>query len=113
LPPSVLFRERRVYRAPVLLVVTAFRQGRSPDFTFQRLKLLRGPWRSTINRWRRCFTELFAESAVWRRVSGRLMPPVAAQPAGALLQSVRRALQRPGDLSETVGFRPVIRGPDR
>jgi hypothetical protein len=78
LPPSVLFWERRVYWAPVLLVVTAFRQGRSPDFTFQRLKLLWGPWRSTINRWRRYFTELFAESAVFRRVSGRLMPPVAA-----------------------------------
>jgi hypothetical protein len=62
----------------VLLVVTAFRQGRSPDFTFQRLKLLWGPWRSTINRWRRYLQNCFDESAVFRRVAGRLMPPVAA-----------------------------------
>lgn len=78
LPPSVLFWGRRVYWAPVLLVVTAFRQGCNPALTFQRLKLLWGPWRSTIKRWHHYFRDLFAQSSVWRRVSGRLMPPVAA-----------------------------------
>lgn len=77
LPPSVLFWGRRVYFAPVVLLVTALRQGRNPDATLEKLKGLCGVWRSTIKRWQRYFKELFPGSVNWRRLSGRLMPPVA------------------------------------
>ena len=77
LPPSVRFWGRRVYLAPVVLLVTALRQGRNPDATLEKLKALCGVWRSTIKRWQRYFKELFPRSASWRRLSGRLMPPVA------------------------------------
>jgi len=77
MPPSVRFWGRRVYLAPVVLLVTALRQGRNPDATLEKLKALCGVWRSTIKRWQRYFKELFPHSASWRRLSGRLMPPVA------------------------------------
>jgi hypothetical protein len=50
LPPSVLFWGRRVYWAPVMLLVTALRQGRNPDATLEKLKSFCGVWRSTIKR---------------------------------------------------------------
>jgi hypothetical protein len=77
LPPSVLFWGRRVYWAPVLLLVTALRQGRNPEATLEKLKTLCGVWRSTVKRWQRYFRDLFPDSATWRRLSGRLIPPIA------------------------------------
>jgi hypothetical protein len=77
LPPSVLFWGRRVYWAPVVLLVTALRQGCNPDATLEKLKALCGVWRSTVKRWQRYFRELFPSSATWRRLSGRLIPPIA------------------------------------
>lgn len=79
LPPSVRFWGRRVYWAPVLVLMTALRQGRPPEVTLERLKGFCGVWRSTIKRWRHYFEELFADSRVYRRLSGRLMPPIAAE----------------------------------
>jgi len=91
-PPSVRFWGRRVYWAPVLVLVTALRQGRNPDATLVRLKALCGVWRSTIRRWRHYFRDLFTDSAAWRRVSGRLMPPLAADRLPrSLLQRVRHS----------------------
>jgi hypothetical protein len=37
LPPSVLFLDRRVYFAPVMLVITALRQGRDRGYTVEKL----------------------------------------------------------------------------
>lgn len=79
LPPSVRFWGRRVYWAPVMLLAAALRQGHQPAITLERLKALCGVWRSTVNRWRRYFCELFAQTANYRRLSGRLWPPIAAE----------------------------------
>ena len=80
------FWGRRVYWAPVLLLVSALRQGTSPVFTLERLKAFCGVWRSTVNRWQRYFRDLFAKSSSYRRLSGYLMPPIAADniPRGLL-----------------------------
>lgn len=86
LPPSVLFWGRRVYWAPVMLLVTALRQGRNPDATLEKLKGLCGVWRSTVKRWQRYFGEVFIHSLRWLRLSGRLIPPIGAdQLPGAVL----------------------------
>jgi hypothetical protein len=70
LPPSVRFWARRVYWAPVVLLVSALRQGQNPDITLTRLKGLCGVWRTTVKRWQRYFKELFARSVNYRRLSG-------------------------------------------
>lgn len=77
LPPSVLFWGRRVYWAPVFLVVTALRQGRDKGYTIAKLMALFGVTRQTLSRWLSYFREIFPCSQSWRRLSGRLMPPVA------------------------------------
>lgn len=78
LPPSVRFWERRVYWAPVMLLVSALRQGRHPDATMERLKGLCGAWRTTVHRWLRYFRDLFPHSTYYRRLSGHLMPPIGS-----------------------------------
>jgi len=60
-----------------MVLVCALRQGRNPDATLEKLKALCGVWRSTIKRWQRYFRELFPLSVTWRRLSGRLLPPIA------------------------------------
>jgi hypothetical protein len=79
LPASVLFWGRRVYWAPVLLVVTALRQGRVQGYTLRRLQALFGITRPTLARWIGYFREQFPHSLGFRRLAGRLMPPVAIQ----------------------------------
>lgn len=75
-----------MYWAPVLLLVSALRQKTNPDVTLERLKGLCGVWRSTVKRWQRYFKELFPQSANYRRLSGRLIPPIGPdQLPGALL----------------------------
>ena len=78
LPPSVRFWGRRVYWAPVVLLISALRQGRHPEATLQRLKALCGVWRSTVKRWQRYFRDLFPQTISFRRLSGRLMPPIGS-----------------------------------
>jgi hypothetical protein len=96
LPPSVRFWERRVYWGPVLLLVSALRQGSSPEVTLERVKESCGVWRSTVKRWQRYFRELFAQSIQWRRLSGRLMPPIAERHLpGALLARFCQACAEP------------------
>jgi len=86
LPPSVRFWGRRVYWAPVLLLVGALRQGQKPAVTMERLKALCGVWSSTVKRWQRYFQELFSQSDRYRRLSGRLLPLISPdQLPGALL----------------------------
>lgn len=76
LPASVRFWGRRVYWAPVVLLVSALRQWRHPLVTLQRLRALCGVWRATVKRWQRYFRELFADSIGFRRLCGRLMPAI-------------------------------------
>jgi len=92
LPPSVLFWGRRVYWAAVVLVVTALRQGRTRGYTVRRLQALFGLTRPTLSRWISYFRQQFSHSRCWQRLTGRLMPPVAAhQLPGALIERFVRA----------------------
>lgn len=95
LPPSVLFWGRRVYWANVLLVVTALRQGRSCGYTVERLKALFGVTRPTLARWLSYFRDIFPGSQSWRRLSGRLMPPVVEHELPRAL--IERFVQARGD----------------
>jgi len=96
LPPSVRFWERRVYWAPVLLIITALRQGRNPDRTLEQLKGLFGVWRSTVNRWKHYFQELFPQSIKYRRLAGHLIPPIqSSHLPKALLGRFESAVQNP------------------
>ena len=76
LPPSVRFWGRRVYWAPVMLLVSALRQGQKPVITLKRLKALFEVCRLTVKRWEQYFQELFTQSIRYRRLSGRLLPPI-------------------------------------
>lgn len=95
LPPSVLFWGRRVYWAAVFLVVVALRQGRTRGYTVERLKALFGVTRPTLARWMRYFQQVFPHSRMWRRLSGRVLPPI---PEGQLPASlIARFIQARGD----------------
>ena len=59
-----------------MLLVSALRQGQKPVITLERLKAICGVWRSTIKRWEHYFRELFTQSVRYRRLSGRLFPPI-------------------------------------
>jgi len=62
----------------VLLLVSALRQVLNPTVTLEQLKARFGVWRSTVNRWRRYFRDIFAKSAGYRRLAGHLMPPIGS-----------------------------------
>ncbi|XPS84753.1 uncharacterized protein Dvar_27710 [Desulfosarcina variabilis str. Montpellier] len=82
----------------MLLIITALRQGRNPDRTLEQLKGLFGPWRSTVNRWKHYFQELFpqSQSIKYRRLAGHLIPPIhSSQLPKALLGRFESAVQNP------------------
>ena len=111
LPPSVRFWGRRVYWAPVLLLVSALRQGQNPVVTLERLKSLCGVWRSTVKRWQRYFRDIFAQSIKYRRLSGHLMPPIASdQLPGSLLARFYKACGEPQAALVTC-LRTLAQGP--
>ena len=92
LPPSVLFMERRVFWAPVVLVVTTLRQQRTTGSGARRLKKLLNVSKETLKRWMRFFREVFPTSDPWRRVRGRVGGEVRDQelPSGLLEQFMAR-----------------------
>ena len=96
LPPSVRFWNRRVYWAPVVLLVTALRQEKSPAITLERLKSLCGLWRSTVKRWQRYFQNIFPKSDGYRRLGGHLLPGVTSeQLPGELISRFYRVFKNP------------------
>lgn len=96
MPPSVRFWGRRVYWAPIVLLVTALRQGRNPNVTLNRLKGICGVWRTTVKRWQLYFRQLFPQSIACSSLSGRLMPPMAIDELpGALLERFYQTFSNP------------------
>ena len=95
LPPSVLFWGRRVYWGAVVLVVTALRQGRVEGVSAQRVQRRFGITRPTLTRWLRYFREHFPQTLAWRRVAGRLWPPV--QSDGLVRDLLSRFVRARGD----------------
>jgi hypothetical protein len=84
-PPSVRFFGRRVYLAPVFLLVSAM-QGALTARRLARLHDLFGVDRRTVIRWRQWWRESFPMTAFFRAMAGRFIPAMAiARLAGALL----------------------------
>lgn len=84
-PPSVRFFGRRVYLAPVFLIVSAM-QGALTARRLGRLHDLFGVDRRTVLRWRQWWCASFPMTALWRAMAGRFMPAVAlASLSGSLL----------------------------
>jgi hypothetical protein len=80
----------------VLFIATALRQARNPDRTLEQLKGLFGVWRSTVNRWKHYFRELFPQTVAYRRLAGHLMPPIHPRYLPkALLDRFERAAKDP------------------
>lgn len=75
----------------MFLVVVALRQGRTQGYTVERLKALFGVTHPTLSRWMRYFRQVFPHSPAWRRLSGRVLPPVPEEhlPAGLLVRFVQ------------------------
>ena len=74
-PPSMRFLGRKVYLAPVVVVVSAMRHGATAA-RMRKLRDLFGVSRRTVERWRAWWRETFAESPFWRIASAAFMPPV-------------------------------------
>ena len=94
-----------------MLVVTALRQGRDQGYTVEKLRALFGVTRPTLTRWLGYFRKLFPYSQNWRRLSGRLMPPVVEdQLPGCLIE---RFVQTRGDpeLGLTACLQSLFLGP--
>lgn len=88
-PPSVRFFGRRVYLAPVLLIVSAMR-GALTARRLGRLRRLYDVDRRTVLRWRGWWRESFATTAFWRAMAARFAPAVViAELTGALLARFR------------------------
>ena len=75
----MLFWGRRVYWGVVIIVVTALRQQRAEGSSARKLQELFGVTRLSLKRWLGYFREVFPQSAMWRKLCGRWMPPVTAE----------------------------------
>jgi hypothetical protein len=85
-PPSVRFLGRRVYLAPVFLIVSAM-QGALTARRLRRVQELTGADRRTVVRWRKWWRELLPATGFWRAMASRFMPPVVLDElAGSLLE---------------------------
>jgi hypothetical protein len=84
-----------VYVSVVVILVAAMRQGLSGK-RVARLGEALGVEGRTLARWRRWWTETFAQSAFWRGVRGRLPGLVAAERLPLGLVEAFRAGRRDG-----------------
>jgi hypothetical protein len=66
----VRFLGRRVYLGPLVMLVTAMRQGPTPRGA-RELQTLFGADRATIARWQRFWREIFPASDFWKVASAR------------------------------------------
>jgi hypothetical protein len=109
-PPSVRFWGRRVYWAPVVVLVTALRQGKNPAVTLERLKGLCSVWRSTVNRWRDYFLNIFPKEWSRHPLSGRIM----LQASDCLLQDLLAEFSQrasPPEIALASCLQGLIQGP--
>jgi hypothetical protein len=85
MPRSLRFLGRKVYAAPVVVVVSALRGGATPAAR-RRLQDFVGASRRTVTRWHRWWCETFVSTAFWQGVRGTLHAPVStdALPASLL-----------------------------
>jgi hypothetical protein len=88
-PPSARFLGRKVYLAVMVALLTAMRQGPTPQ-SLRTLGEVFGVDRRTLGRWRVWWETGFAEGAFWRRNRARFLPPVPPTDLpGALIERFR------------------------
>jgi hypothetical protein len=75
-PPSVRFLGRKVYWGAVVVLMTALRHGPTP-MRLARLQEICGASARTLARWRRWWTDTFAQSRFWKAAQGLLATPVS------------------------------------
>ncbi len=71
-PPSLRFLGRKVYLGAIVVLVSAMRHGATPA---RMRKLREHIGVSRVERWRRWWREVFAESPFWRSAAAAFMPP--------------------------------------
>jgi hypothetical protein len=74
-PPSVRFLGRKVYLAPVIILISAMRQGSSPR-RLRELSARFGADERTITRWQVFWRDLFPQTHFWKIARARLEPLV-------------------------------------
>jgi hypothetical protein len=74
-PASFRFLGRRVWVSVVVTLLTALRQGATPERAAKLGQTL-GVSRRTLERWRRWWVEQFPRSSFWKGARGRLRAPV-------------------------------------
>jgi hypothetical protein len=68
-----------VYWGVVIIVVTTLRQQRTEGVAARKIFALYGVTRLTLKRWLAYFREIFPQSAMWQKLRGRWMLPVAPE----------------------------------
>jgi hypothetical protein len=74
-PTSVRFLGRRVYSAPLMLILSTIRGSVSGSQASQLRKTF-GVARRTLERWRRWWLDIFVLTPFWNATRARFMPPV-------------------------------------
>lgn len=74
-PPSVRFLGPKVFLGPIVILISAMRQGPSPR-RVRELFARYGADRRTIARWQVFWHELFSQTPFWKIARARLVPPV-------------------------------------
>lgn len=74
-PPSVRFLGPKVYLGVMVALLTAMRQGPTPQ-SLGTLGGIFGVGRRTLGRWREWWQTVFPQSEFWRRTKARFLPPV-------------------------------------
>ena len=93
-PPSLRFLGRRIYLGAVVVLVSAMREGVTPQRAAKLQKLV-GVDRRTLGRWRSWWREVFPSTALWRDKRAWFMPPVAEDGLPAsLLESFKGKLRK-------------------
>ena len=74
-PPSVRFLGRKVYFGAIVVMATVMLHGPNPRRVAELQRCVGVDWH-TIDRWRRWWREIFAESSFWQGARGRFALPV-------------------------------------
>ena len=75
-PPSLRFLGRRVYLAPMMVLISAMLHGATAP-RMARMSQLFGVDRRTVARWRRWWRTAFTESQFWQAARAQFIPPIA------------------------------------
>lgn len=90
-PPSVRFLGPKIYLGAIVVLVTAMRQGPTPQ-GMRKLGSLFGADRRTISRWQKLWREVFPSTKFWRVAKAHFMPTLQE---GELPYSLLESFEEP------------------